>query len=186
MVSHGQGDPGTQQQGGIDGGQPERRHGFKRLNDAGWGSGHAGHHTGPQRFEFRPQQSIFGIGQVGHRVHSQPPQCGKETAEKHHFRENKPTHAPPKGDVDAPAVLPAFAFTDGIFEPLKQNHEEPQQTKSQSVFAPGDAIHPITGTQEHKEKPDSAQGRMPGRRRHIIIGRLVVGSSTHSFFTFST
>ena len=34
MVCDGQGHARAQQQGGVDGGQPKRRHGLKRLDDA--------------------------------------------------------------------------------------------------------------------------------------------------------
>ena len=36
MVRHGQGHARGQQQTGVDGGQPERRHGLEGLDNAGW------------------------------------------------------------------------------------------------------------------------------------------------------
>jgi acetyl-CoA C-acetyltransferase len=59
MVGNGQGHARSQQQGGVDGGQPKRGHGLERLNDPARRGGHTRGQCGPYGFEVGPQQRIL-------------------------------------------------------------------------------------------------------------------------------
>ena len=56
MVGNGEGDTRSQQQCGVDGGQPERPHGLKRLNQATRRCRGTRHDAGPHGAKSWPQQ----------------------------------------------------------------------------------------------------------------------------------
>ena len=100
MVGDGQGDTGTQQQRGVDGGQPERRHGGEGLDDVGGRRGHASGQAGPDGLEIGPEQRVIQASQGRHRVRASPPERREERAKKHHLGEDEPAHAPAEGQVN--------------------------------------------------------------------------------------
>ena len=171
MVGNGQGDTRGQQQSSVDGGEPKRAHGGEGLDDVGWRTGHTCGHARPHRLETGPQQGIVQTAGLGNRMRTAPPQRGKESPEKHDFREDEPAHAPAKGNINALAVLTAFALGNRVAEPLEQDHEQNDETQRQGVFTPVGIVHPLGRTQNDKKQSQGRHGRMAGRLRNKIMGR---------------
>jgi hypothetical protein len=57
--------------------------------------------------------------------------------------------------------LSAFAFADGVTEPLKKDHQKPNQTCEQRVFTPLLTVDPLACAQDQQEQPKRSHGWMP-------------------------
>jgi hypothetical protein len=82
-----------------------------------------------------------------------PPQSAEEGSEKHHFREDKPTHTPAERVVDATRILAADALGNSIAKPLVQHKEPTRQAQEQRVLTPLRTVDPLASTQDDEEQP---------------------------------
>ncbi len=156
-------DARSQQQRGVDGGQPERAHGLERLSPClrarRW---HPASRWATPPLKSRPQQGVVQAAQRRHGVRPPPPQGSEESAEEHHFREDEPAHAPAVRQVNLAPSSPRSLSLGGLANPaVAAPPATTTKPNSRAPHAPLVAVDHIPAPSTTKNRPAAAQMGWP-------------------------